>query len=508
MRLAIIDLGTNSVRFDVHQIGPGRQVKRLHREKIMVRLGTGIFMNGRLDRHAIHRTLHAFKRFKRLSEQFRVRKTIAFGTSALREAVDREKFLKAIEEETGIHLRVISGTEEAKLIAHGILKGESRKHRFERIKGCFALVDIGGGSTEVSICRGKEILYSQSFPLGTSRLQQLFLKKTPPDPASVAEVRKQIRNVIFEVILPNHWPSVERVFGSSGTVRAIEKILNAKEQCDFEGSMSRKDISALIEQVSRMNTAELLSVPGLESKRMDMIVSGGLILDECMLALGAKKATFTEFSLRDGVLEEELYLYQQGSNDSHLSLHYEELYEKAKLFGADEFHLKRTVQVAETLFDRLARIHQLKPSWKVYLTAAMILRDIGESIHVNRHPEHSYYIVKNSDLPAVEEWELELIARLCLHHEGSKLSEADLAFTKNKTKREAFCKLLALLRIADALDLGPECELTLKKIQLKQKLVSIRYSGKGITGLETMNIEKKAEFFKSVFKRWIEASWT
>lgn len=507
MRLAIIDLGTNSVRYDVHQIGPGKLVKRLHREKIMVRLGTGIFMHGKLDRGAISRTLHAFKRFKHLSQHFRVKKTIAFGTSALREASDRDQFLSTIEEKTGIRIRVISGSEEAKLIAHGILSGERRKHRFDRIKGNFALIDIGGGSTEISICRGKEILFSHSFSLGTARLQQLFLKRTPPNLVAVAHARSHIRSIIHEETLPNHWPTVEQVFGSSGTVRAIERMLRSQSKLKEGDSMNWRSVSDLTQQISKMSTAELLSVPGLESKRVDMIVPGALILDECMAAIGAKKTTFTEFSLRDGILEEELYLYHRGSNDSHLSLHFSELYEKAKLFGAQEDHLKRTVHVAETLFDQLRGVHKLKPSWRVYLSAAMILRDIGESIQINRHPDHSYYIVKNSDLPAVEDWELEFIAQLCLYHEGSKMNHAHLTFAKNKARKEAFLKLLAILRVADALDSGPECRLNLKEVQVGKKNITIRYSGKDVTGLETSNVEKKSDYFKNIFGRGIEALW-
>src|SRR5690349_20184162 len=148
MRIAIIDLGTNSVRFDIHQLGPKKgSVRQLHREKIMVRLGQGVFLNGKLDRSAIQRTLHAFTRFKKSAAQFKAAKTIAFGTSALRESSDGEKFLKLVHERTGIQIRVISGSEEAQLIALGILSNEKTP------KGKYALVDIGGGSTEISICR-------------------------------------------------------------------------------------------------------------------------------------------------------------------------------------------------------------------------------------------------------------------------------------------------------------------------------------------------------------------
>jgi exopolyphosphatase/guanosine-5'-triphosphate,3'-diphosphate pyrophosphatase len=504
MRIAIIDLGTNSVRFDIHHLGPKSQLRRLHREKIMVRLGTGIFLNGKLDSNAIRRTLQALGRFKRIADQYRVKKIIAFGTSALREAADRDRFLSEIHARTGIHIRVISGAEEAHLIARGILAGERKKRRFNRLKDPFALVDIGGGSTEISICHGNSVIHSQSFPVGTARIQQLFLRRSPPPAIEVAKARQYIRNIIFETVLPERWPAVKQVFGSSGTIRAVERILRKSSKA---GKIKRTQIASLVRDMAAMSTSELLEIAQMEAKRVDMILSGTLIFDECMDILGAEIAETTEFSLRDGILEEELELHQQGKSDSHLALHLSDLHEKAKLLGADEDHLKRTSQLASDLFQKLRPLHKLKPGWEVYLVAAMILRDTGEAINVHEHPLHSAYIVRNSDLPAMDGWEIDFIANLCLHHENTKTGNGDLNFTKNKTKRETFLKLLALLKVADALDSGPEFVLKLKSIRIRKKEIEITYTGKDLTGLETLNIEKRSDFFEKVFNRKIKANW-
>lgn len=489
MRIAIIDLGTNSVRFDVQQLGPGRRVKCLHREKIMVRLGQGIFLSSKLDPDAIQRTLQAFHRFRRLSDQYRVSKTIAFGTSALREASDREGFLATIKEETGIHVRVISGAEEAKLIALGI---QAR----ERIpKGLYSLVDIGGGSTEISVCQGEKILHSASFPIGTARLQQLFLSRTPPKPADLVALRKHVRNALLDTLLPEHWPRTERIIGSSGTIRALDKIL---------GEFTRKNLSAMVKRMSLMTTGELLGIPGMESKRVDMILAGAVLFEECMAAMGAKKATSSEFSLRDGILEEELALFRQGGGASRLELHIPEMYEKARLLGGDVDHLQAVVALAEELFKRLQPVHRLNPSWKIYLVAACILRDTGEAVNLARHHVHSYYIIKHSDLPAMDNWELEFISQLCLHHEGAKLDSKDLSFTRNKVRKDAFRKLLALLRVVDELDTGPDARATIKSVKIMRKLVRLRFTGRNLTGMEAQNVAKKGLFFEKVFGRALE----
>ncbi|MEO5970726.1 MAG: hypothetical protein ABIQ95_12440, partial [Bdellovibrionia bacterium] len=173
MRIGIIDLGTNSVRFDIHSVTPPGEAHLLHREKLMIRLGEGVFLDGKLDPHAIRRAVHAFMSFKNTAERFQVEKIVAFATSALREAKDAVHLIDRIRQKTQIEIRIISGEEEAKLIALGILSHES-------FKGRYGLIDIGGGSTEISICHNKNILNSASFPLGAARLQQVFLKTSPP----------------------------------------------------------------------------------------------------------------------------------------------------------------------------------------------------------------------------------------------------------------------------------------------------------------------------------------
>lgn len=220
MRVAVIDLGTNSVRFDVHDLRPGRKPDLLHREKLMIRLGQGVFLKGSLDEDASARAIHALGHFKRVADDLCVGRMIAFGTSALREARNAAEFLDAVKSESGVDVKVISGAEEAKLIARGILQND------RRAKGRFLLIDIGGGSTEVSFCRGKKVAASVSLRLGTARLQQVFLRGSPPKKKAIEQVRAYIRNILQQQMGSGEWPSkVGTVIGSSGTVKALVKIL-------------------------------------------------------------------------------------------------------------------------------------------------------------------------------------------------------------------------------------------------------------------------------------------
>jgi exopolyphosphatase/guanosine-5'-triphosphate,3'-diphosphate pyrophosphatase len=501
MRLAVIDLGTNSVRFDVHQIGPGNRIRQLHREKLMVRLGQGVFLDGKLDKEAIRRTVHAFQSFQQTSKDLHAQKIVAFGTSALREASDSEQLLSLIRSETGIDVRVISGQEEARLIAQGILCNEKLP------KGTFALLDIGGGSAEVSICRGRAILHSESFALGTARLQQIYLKSSPPksprpgELSPIEQLRRFIKGTILPKVISEGWPKVGTVVGSSGTVRALGRML--KKQGGDGQTIVLKDLRKLVKAMSVMTTSQLLGVPGMEAKRVDMILAGAILLEETMSALGAKRAITTEYSLRDGILEEELQLAREHQG-SHLALHLPDLYAKAQRLGGHEPHLRQVVGFAEALFARLRNLHKLGPEWQVYLKAAAILHDTGEAISPNRHSRHSYYIVKNADFPSMEAWEVEFIAQLCLWHATGKPEPRDFPFRNHKKRSDAFYKLLAMLRVADALDRGHTSSARILRASVDARKVRLTLTGKAID-LEILRVEQKKALFEQVFGRTLEA---
>jgi exopolyphosphatase / guanosine-5'-triphosphate,3'-diphosphate pyrophosphatase len=491
MRVAIIDLGTNSVRFDVHSLTEdGGNTKLLFREKLMVRLGQGVFLKGRMDPAAIERTVEALEHFKQIATGLRVRKIVAFGTSALREAADAEELVDLVRERTGIEIKVISGKEEAKFISLGILTNEATP------KGRFALVDIGGGSTEISVCRGKEVLKGDSFPLGTARLQQVFLKRSPPREGAIRQLRDYINNALRERMDSGRWPSCDTILGSSGTVRAVARMISKKG-----GPYTVKELAQLVAEMSKMTTTQLLEIPGMESKRVDMILSGAILLEEIAYAVGAKKVIPTEFSLRDGIIEEEKRL-AKSHKSSMLELHLDDLFEYARRFGGDDSHLRHMSGLAGEIFDRFRPLHQLEPKWKIYLLSTILLRNCGQSISYGGREKHSYYIVKHLDFPSMDTWEHDFIAKLCLHLPGGKIDARDLNdVSKERKRREAFQKLLALARVTDALDMGQKTVLRVRRVQLTRQQAKLVFTGKATAGIEQLMMDRKKRLFEEIFGR-------
>jgi exopolyphosphatase/guanosine-5'-triphosphate,3'-diphosphate pyrophosphatase len=301
-RFAILDLGTNSIRFDIYELQPKR-LTRILREKRMVRLGDGVFETGRLTDAAKKRTLKVLREFSRLIKGHGVSSVTAVGTSALRSASNAKAFIAQVYKDTGIMIQVISGKEESALIARGILSHVRMPNELT------ALIDIGGGSTEFTFCKGNRILKQLSLALGANRLNQVFLKESPPrmrgknlspDLALRQHLRLELKNL--QVWLKGK--KCASVIGSSGTIRNLGKVL--KRMGYKAQPFKRRDLSALVAEMRILSSKDLQSLPGIEPKRVDLILAGSILFEESLYALGAEKFFVTDLALRDGLLLEEL----------------------------------------------------------------------------------------------------------------------------------------------------------------------------------------------------------
>jgi exopolyphosphatase/guanosine-5'-triphosphate,3'-diphosphate pyrophosphatase len=317
MRVSVIDLGTNSIRFAVYELKSLKQPKRcIHKQKIMLRAGTGVFTSGRLQTAVMERILLAMKRFRRESNRRQSDFLEAYATSALREAENSQKLIHAVKKACGIQIRVISGEREAQLIARGILEGE------KNFNGRMALIDIGGGSTEVTLCQNRRRISSVSLRLGSVRLQQLFFPESnrmSPERRSqqIALMRRFIRRQLARQEKALTKIHVHFAVGSSGSIRALAKVISKSvnfryflpvrlRREDERPHFSRAALSHFIELLTPLTLREIKRLPGLESRRSDLILPAAILLEEILMFLGIDNLQTTEFSLRDGLVLEVL----------------------------------------------------------------------------------------------------------------------------------------------------------------------------------------------------------
>lgn len=293
MRIAAIDLGSNSIRLEIREFSSAKKSKTIFKEKLVVRLGQDVFLTHKLHPAAKARTLKALIYFAGVIKRHGVTKVSAIGTSALRDAKDSKKFIALVKRETGIPLRKISGDEEANLIALAVLKNE-------KVRGNFSgLIDIGGGSTEVIAFHGKKLSAKNSFNVGSVRLHEHCLKSSPPrhsksGPDPIFSARHYIRSLLKDAT-PHQ---IKLLYGTSDTSRILARIFNYSGEPNV---VTLPLLAAFISEISTMKLKEIKSIKGMDPQRADIILAGAIILEEMMRFYGVEEVIPSRVSLRHGV---------------------------------------------------------------------------------------------------------------------------------------------------------------------------------------------------------------
>ena len=306
MRLAVIDLGTNTVRLLVGEPDGAGGYRPIFATQEITRLGQGLLPTRMLQPEPIQRTLATLFRFRQAAERHGATRVMVVGTSALREARNREAFTACARSQRGIDVRVISGEQEACLTLRGI------RAALGISSGRILAMDIGGGSTEFVLADGPEILSVISTEIGVVQLTEAHLKGDPPLPGEIAAVRDAV-TALLKPLRPREWlksfrgPSAEGVLcvGTAGTVTTLAAIDLALEPYDpvrMNGHrLSYRRIQALCAELAARPIAERQQVPGLEPARADVIVAGALVCLGVMEALDFPEITVSDGGLREGI---------------------------------------------------------------------------------------------------------------------------------------------------------------------------------------------------------------
>ena len=453
MRIAAIDCGTNSIHMIVVRIRPDLSFEVIDREKEMVRLGSGGLDGKALTAEAMAAALQAFSRFRRLAESHQVEEILAAATSAVREAENGGEFLAAVERQTGIKPQVISGIEEARLIHLAAVYGVD-------VAGASAVVvDIGGGSVEITHGAGTSLRVAKSFKLGVIRLTERFVRT---DPLSGRDERRLVRHLDDELatyLRDIRNAGFDRVIGTSGTILSLGTVASAERRRASDEirnlRVPAKQIHRLRKDVTDRSIGERMKLPGLDPRRADLIVAGAVLLDTVLQRLDATEMTLCDFALREGLVLDYIqrnrkHIAQAGQYPDVRRRSVVELAERCSYWPE---HASQVARLSLSIFDQTRSVHGLTDREREWLEFAALLHDIGPHISYPRHHKHSYYLIKNGDLRGFEPAEAEVIALVARYHRKSapKKSHADFGALGAKTRRTVRT-LAAILRLAETLD--------------------------------------------------------
>jgi exopolyphosphatase/guanosine-5'-triphosphate,3'-diphosphate pyrophosphatase len=402
----------------------------------------------------MHAALQVLSKFRRLAESHKVDEVIAVATRATREAENGGEFLQAVTQQTGIRPRVISGTEEARLIHLAAVYGVS-------VPGDVAVViDIGGGSVEVTRGAGPAIELGRSFKLGVIRLTERFVKTDPLEPR---DERKLVRHIDAEIGKYLHQISragFERVIGTSGTILSLGAVASAAEGLAPGAPLrnrrfTAKQIRHVRKELVALDLEKRLRVPGLEPRRADLAVAGAILIDEILRRLGANGITLCDLSLREGLVLDYISRHRKeiAQADRYPDVRRRSVFELAERCNYWPEHSQHVARLSIGLFDQTRAIHGLTDRERELLEYAAILHDIGVHISYEGHHKHSYYLVKNGDLRGFEPDEIEAIALVARYHrQATPKRKHDGFVSLRRRTRRTVRTLAAILRLAESLD--------------------------------------------------------
>jgi exopolyphosphatase/guanosine-5'-triphosphate,3'-diphosphate pyrophosphatase len=300
MRIAVIDVGTNSVLLLICQL-EDRLVKTICDRAVITRLGEELSEKGDLSREAMRRTAEAVSGYLDLSWDMGADRVEIIGTSALREARNSDEFIGMVRRQTGSPIRVISGEEEARLSFISVACDPS----LPLPEGLIAVTDIGGGSTEVILGRGREMLLHRSFDIGAVKLTERFLRSDPPGKVEIEELMRYLREVWERI----ETVAVQALVGIGGTVTTMGAM--KLQMAEFDPTavhgmkFSVEEVEGSLYRLASMSVSERAELPGMESGRADIIVAGIAILLSLMRRFNLSKMTVSSRGLRYGVIFEE-----------------------------------------------------------------------------------------------------------------------------------------------------------------------------------------------------------
>jgi exopolyphosphatase/guanosine-5'-triphosphate,3'-diphosphate pyrophosphatase len=449
MRLAAIDVGSNSVHMVIAEARHDGRFEVIDRVKEMVRLGRRTFTSGRLERVSMDLAVRALKNFVRLARLRRVERIRAVATSAVREARNRDAFIARIRRETGLRVRVISGDEEARLIFNAV------RQALGLDGGPHLLVDIGGGSVELALARDGQAQWMASLPLGVARLTERYLASDPPTASQVRRLEKHLERQLDALMRKARRAGVERAIGTSGTINALVAMVRVArdgEQERLHGlSAAAGDIRRLRERLLKLEAAERAELPGADPKRSDLLPAAAVLTDFILERAGVRELSACTWALREGIL---LAMVNAGARaQGRLEARRRSVRALARRFGALNGHGPQVARLGLKLFDAAAPILKLDGQARELLEHAALLHDIGRAIDHDRHNRHTYYLVKNAELLGFDPLEIEIIAQAARGHRkpAARLDSPEFR-ALSPAKRHLVRSLAALLRLADALD--------------------------------------------------------
>jgi len=503
----VVDIGSNALRWSIGEPNLTQGFSIVSRGRAPLRLGEEVFLgDGAIPPEKITALINALKEFIDEATRFKVKAIRIVATSAMREAINQQEVLIQIEAATNQSVDVIQGIEEARLVQVAIAHEVS-------LDGILSLlVDIGGGSVEVSLCDGGQILSSHSVKVGGVRLLSLLNGRTGQTPEEESRAVRLVERVIRQftgrhigvIISELRGRAISCLIGTGGSLESLGQLKVSLLGNNTSSEITSEELTILKQQILKTPLVERINKLHLRNDRADVIVPAVIMVDNLVQSLQINKVLLPKIGLREGVLFE-LARDTKEPVVFHVSASQLRTYaiELGRRYHFNESHGITVAKLSVTLYDLLVSQKTLKKNEedRTILELSAILHDIGYCVHADGHHKHSQYLIAASPFFGLSERQKSLVSLIARYHRKAKPSQKHAEFRAlSESDRERIRILSSILRITDACDRDHESKVQDLKLHQNGKLFTLELFSSLDTGIEEWAINRKKSLFEEVFE--------
>jgi exopolyphosphatase / guanosine-5'-triphosphate,3'-diphosphate pyrophosphatase len=449
---AVIDIGTSSIRMAIAEIDSAGGVRTLETLSQAVNLGKDTFTKGSIEKSTIEKCVEILKSYRQRLREYQIARDDQIrvvATTAVREAVNRLAFIDRVYIATGIQVEPIDEAEVNRITYLGVapfLDAERSLAQAHTI-----VVEVGGGSTEVLVVRGGDVIFSHTYRLGSLRLRETLESFRAPAGKLRSIMQTQIQRTVDEVVAHLPKDAVLALIALGGDMRYAASQLLTKWNPDRLGKLRLASLENFTDKIINMSVDKLVKTHHLSFPEAETL--GPALLAYSTLAKAARldHVYVTNVNLRDGLLQEMAHRGQW--NEAFVNQIIRSAVELGRKFHFDEPHSMQVAQLCRQLFRELQSEHHLEPRHEVILYIAAVLHEIGLFIANASHHKHSLYIINNSEIFGLSRRDLRLVGLVARYHRRASPKPAHPGYAMlDRESRVAVAKLAAILRVADALE--------------------------------------------------------
>jgi exopolyphosphatase/guanosine-5'-triphosphate,3'-diphosphate pyrophosphatase len=515
LRLAVLDVGSNTVHLAVVDGQPDGTFTPVARERETLRLAEAAFPAMLLPEEAVGRLTDTVARMRARADELRADALVGFATSAIREARNGVEALGKVQEATGVAVTVLPGAEEARLTYLAARRWTAFSARR------LLVVDIGGGSLEVAAGESDRPEIAESLPLGATRLSRRFVRSDPVNPDDLVALRLHALALLGPLAERVRADDHEVVCATSKTFRNLGRLARILPEAPtpehafgFAGIdgqtapvLTREALDVVAGYLATTTARQRSRLAGLDEWRARNVVAGSQVAALVMQAFGLRQLVLAPWALREGVLLRELdrrdpWPSAEPADDPRRR---RAVLDFARRHAWDEAHCRRVTTLALSLFDQTSALHGLGPAERDLLEVAGLLHDVGFAVSQSAHHKHSLYLIRNADLDGFTTRERNLVANIARYHRKALPADRHTDYMAlDDDDRALVRRLAALLRLADGLDADHFQVVETATVVDQGDHLRLELRARDTPDLDLWATERNGDLFELEFGRHIE----